>query len=404
MLKNRLLVLSFFMLSANLLANGSVDEKLDMGLEKINEIEKKVVYDREIVNDKAQSISVGDGEKVSVVYNVDYDAAGSYVIFSNSKPDSIKLVNNGKLESYAEVFTSRHNHDYRNLIHFTNNGIINGTANNANALTLYAPYVYYKGERGSRLYGEIYKPLDIEASKFSVVDNAGEIIKGTLILGKENNLINRKHGSIDKVGIIVEEKIRLKNEGKITENTSLHANESIDFENSGKITGRLSISKNNFTYQPYYGYGKKRILKTKFINNENGLLEFLNSRFSFEIDSPELDFVNKGRIFYSKDAIIKKEDLKDEVMSRYQKSLGKINIKHYLGRFVNENIIDGSIRFEEKIDNNVIDIKPFEIHLEDGILNGGIDIDFDETISGGKYKGNEIIVSINEVRDISEKI
>lgn len=41
MLKNRLLVLSFFMLSANLLANGSVDEKLDMGLEKINEIEKK---------------------------------------------------------------------------------------------------------------------------------------------------------------------------------------------------------------------------------------------------------------------------------------------------------------------------------------------------------------------------
>ncbi|WP_424410140.1 autotransporter outer membrane beta-barrel domain-containing protein [Pasteurella sp. PK-2025] len=235
----------------------SIDEKIDAAIKNIKQLESKTVYNKIEVKNKPGSFGLDEDDKGFVTFNVYYNADRSYAVYSNHKPHTVRVLNKVHLESWAEVLTSRHNHHIKHLYFVENEGKILGTANNANAMTIYAPNVYFHNKKTGDIVGKSKMPLVIShvdtppENSLTVMDNEGSISHlasglAAYIAGRDVFMINRESGKIKSPIMLNALKTTyFKNIGQIegTFTTRISAPE-VQIENTGLISGGLGINAN----------------------------------------------------------------------------------------------------------------------------------------------------------------
>ncbi|WP_064590093.1 autotransporter domain-containing protein [Streptobacillus moniliformis] len=263
----------FIFLSAIISNSKTIDEKINEDINKINEVEKQIKYDK--FEDAKNSIHIETGKKVSLVFNKDIDNPTSYVVFSNGKPDSVRIVNNATLSSRAEVITSLHNHDFSNLIYVINNKKLVGTADNVNAVSLIGKYIYFKNSENALLTAKNYPTsMGFRARELGILDNAGTIEKDVYMTLKNGSIINRSSGLHNDLIAHFEENGNYKNEGKVNGRIVVLSMLSFKFVNSGIINDVkyglpfLIGTEGNFKGK-YLNYGKEIL----FLNTSTGVIK-----------------------------------------------------------------------------------------------------------------------------------
>ncbi|MGC7589741.1 autotransporter outer membrane beta-barrel domain-containing protein [Bisgaard Taxon 46] len=240
-----------------LTSSASIDEKIDEAIKNIKQLEAATQYNKIEVKDQPGSFSLNEDEKGFVTFNVFYDATRSYAVYSNYKPHTVRVLNKVHLESWAEVFTSRHGHYIKHLYFVENEGKILGTANNANAMTLFAPNVYFHNKKTGDVVGKTYTPLVMAnlsggpENSVIVLDNEGSMSNldngsAAYMSGQNIFMINRESGKFKSPMRLNAKKVAyFKNIGQIegTFPSEIYASE-LQGENTGLISGGLDIEAN----------------------------------------------------------------------------------------------------------------------------------------------------------------
>ncbi|EEX50061.1 autotransporter outer membrane beta-barrel domain-containing protein [Pasteurella dagmatis] len=245
-----------------------IDEKINEAISNIKKLEAATEYNKIEVKNTPSSFGLNEDDKGFVTFNVHYNADRNYAVYSNHNPHTVRVLNKVHLESWAEVLTSRHGHHIKHLYFVENEGKILGTANNANAMTIYAPNVYLHNKKTGDIVGETYTPLvmlnlyENPENSVVVLDNEGSIstLKAdpvAYISGKNIFMINRE-GAIIK--------------SPTTYAFYLYAINTTYFKNAGKIEGK---SKNEITSPELYGENSGIIDNGLSLNADKG--DFFNT-------------------------------------------------------------------------------------------------------------------------------
>ncbi|CAM3102213.1 autotransporter domain-containing protein [Streptobacillus ratti] len=376
-MSKKLYILSFISLISILVNAETIDDKINEDIKKINEIEKKIKYDS-IIKNLTGKFHLKNDEKASIEINNNYTASDENKIYSeeNDIPNSLKLINNGRIsiEGMTRLIVKRE--DYSNLVYVINNNIIE--SNSSRKIEIGSKYAYFKNSRK----GIFNSNLSIDSKELSLLDNGGKMIGDVSVQSEKNvTFINRKTGILSgdlMLNSTDEGSTYFKNEGKICEANSdfaLSYGKKLKFVNTGIINTFSLISKITSLYNDE-GTMEDDDINNKvsyYLNTKNAVIK---SKY-FDISAGKINFRNFGYIELVKDR---------NNQFHFEALTGLIENNGIIKGDINTKF-DGANYEEERIKK----FAPLRINLQNGMLEGNLKLErvnSNETITTIKSLGN----------------
>ncbi|WP_064590329.1 autotransporter domain-containing protein [Streptobacillus moniliformis] len=345
--------LFIFLTSFSIISNSEqstekiVDEMIKKDFEKIEEIEKQIIYDEDGVEKTGDTFRVKDGKNGNIIINEDISSS-EVIVNSNANANSLIFENNANISSSKEIILGGKETfqkdkvidevHYRKLVYVINNKEITQKGEGS-ALDLNAPYVHYVNSENSVLKGS----LGIGAEKLAFLDNYGMIETLSFVSQNTGSIINGKHGIIKNFKMAGAGDLSLKNEGTINNGLFVDVNTAVSrIVNSGTIKGELYIQNTDLDIND----DRESI----FLNTKTGVIKDASDHMMSVLN---MNFQNFGTI---------------ETENDFQ-------LYALRGKIDNNGKIKGNMIIEDpssNIDDKKEEISPLRVNLQNGVLEGNL--------------------------------